>query len=101
MLKSEKFFYCVRKSPPPVRNLRHMNVAHKVTVNVPKITGPYRQPSECSLQRHTLGPQNDPFHLVWSPILKTKFLEECEHTQWNKFFKTSSCLSINESINRS
>jgi len=36
MLGSERFFYYVHKSPPPVRNLRHMNADHKVTDNVPK-----------------------------------------------------------------
>jgi hypothetical protein len=50
-----------------------MNADHKVTDNVPKMTGPCRQPGECSLQLHTLGIQNDPFHLVGSPILKKIF----------------------------
>jgi len=37
------------------------------------MTGSYRQPGESSLQRHTLGPQNDPFKLATSPILKEIF----------------------------
>lgn len=44
-----------------------------VTDSVPKMTGPYRELGECRLQRHTLCPQNDPFHLVGSPILKDIF----------------------------
>jgi hypothetical protein len=73
LLGSGRFFYCVHKSPPPVRNVRHMNADHKVTDSAPKMMGPYRQSGECSLQRHTLGPQNDPFHLVGSLILKEIF----------------------------
>jgi len=70
-----------------------MNANHKVTDSVPKMTGPYCQ---CSSQRHTLGSQNDPFHLVGSPNFKEIFKGMWTYSMEETLKLQLVCPSVNQ-----